>query len=103
MTTYPEAVQDAAVKCLPCNAPAVRTVSGAYVCVECGEPKVTATPETGPTPRPADNLLSCPLRPNARIHVTSQANTRRIESLQRPRNGSGFDRDEKDGGLTIDH
>lgn len=35
MTRYPKGVRDAAIKCLPCNAPAVMTIGGDYVCVEC--------------------------------------------------------------------
>ena len=37
MGRYPRRVREAAIKCIPCNAPVVRTVSGEYVCVECGE------------------------------------------------------------------
>lgn len=36
MGRYPRAAREAAVKCISCNAPAVGTVSGDYVCVECG-------------------------------------------------------------------
>lgn len=36
MGRYPRRVREAAIKCIPCNAPVVRTVSGEYVCVECG-------------------------------------------------------------------
>lgn len=57
MGRYPRAARDAAVKCISCNAPAVRTVGGDYVCVECGhavvrgqskptEGAVSAFPET---------------------------------------------------------
>lgn len=37
MGRYPRAAREAAVKCIGCNAPAVRTVGGEYVCVDCGQ------------------------------------------------------------------
>lgn len=36
MGRYPWSVRHAAVKCIPCNAPATNTVGAEYVCVECG-------------------------------------------------------------------
>lgn len=36
MGSYPRPVRDAAIKCIPCNAPVVRTVDDDFVCVECG-------------------------------------------------------------------
>lgn len=43
MGTYPQPVRDAAIQCVPCNAPAVLTVGGDYVCVECGARPVTSS------------------------------------------------------------
>ena len=37
MARYPRTARDAALKCLPCNAPVTQTVDGRYVCVKCGE------------------------------------------------------------------
>ena len=55
MGEYPSAARDAAVTCIPCNAPAVRTVAGTYVCVSCGdEPVLERSGRAGPEPvRPA--------------------------------------------------
>lgn len=36
MSRYPRAVRDARIKCLACNAPAIETVDGDIVCVDCG-------------------------------------------------------------------
>lgn len=37
MSRYPRSARATIVKCVDCNAPATRTVSGEFVCVECGE------------------------------------------------------------------
>lgn len=48
MGDYPRAVRNATVQCVPCNAPAVQTVEGDYVCVECGARPVKATTSAHP-------------------------------------------------------
>ena len=40
MGRYPRSARAAAIKCLYCNAPAVKTISEQYVCIECGESPV---------------------------------------------------------------
>lgn len=35
-------MRDALIKCLPCNAPGVKTLDGNFVCVECGTLVVTS-------------------------------------------------------------
>ncbi|MCH7661467.1 MAG: hypothetical protein IH933_13095 [Euryarchaeota archaeon] len=42
MDRYPREARSARIKCIACNAPVVRTVEGAYVCVDCGESPVRA-------------------------------------------------------------
>lgn len=37
MGRYPRSARDAALKCIPCNAPVTSTVDGRYVCVSCGK------------------------------------------------------------------
>lgn len=41
MSRYPRSVRETVVKCVDCNAPAARTVSDEFVCVECGETTIT--------------------------------------------------------------
>jgi predicted RNA-binding Zn-ribbon protein involved in translation (DUF1610 family) len=36
MSRYPRAARNAAIKCIPCNAPVTETADGEYVCVSCG-------------------------------------------------------------------
>lgn len=43
MGRYPRAARGAAVKCIGCNAPAVETVDGDYVCVDCGSSVVSVS------------------------------------------------------------
>lgn len=47
MGRYPRAARGAAVKCISCNAPAVRTVGGSYVCVDCGRAVVRGAGDGG--------------------------------------------------------
>jgi predicted RNA-binding Zn-ribbon protein involved in translation (DUF1610 family) len=37
MSRYPRAARNAAIKCIPCNAPVTKTADGEYVCVSCGD------------------------------------------------------------------
>jgi hypothetical protein len=41
MSRYPRAAREAAIKCIPCNAPVTETVEGEYIPVECGDSPVT--------------------------------------------------------------
>lgn len=55
MGRYPREVRDAQLKCIDCNAPVVRTVEGAYVCVSCGGSPIKANGGgTGRFDRPAE-------------------------------------------------
>lgn len=36
MGRYPRGARAAAMKCIACNAPVVRTIDDEYACVECG-------------------------------------------------------------------
>ncbi|WP_242401915.1 hypothetical protein [Halorhabdus tiamatea] len=44
---YPQSVRPASIKCIACNAPAVLTQDGEYVCVECGESRVNSIGSAG--------------------------------------------------------
>ena len=55
MGRYPKSVRDAAIKCVACNAPVAKTVSGAYACVDCGESPISAQADLSKKRRPADD------------------------------------------------
>lgn len=40
MSRYPRPVRNAALKCIPCNAPIVETTDGEYACVDCGTARI---------------------------------------------------------------
>lgn len=46
--SYPESVRPASIKCIDCNAPAVITQAGDYVCVDCGVTVIEPTKGGGP-------------------------------------------------------
>lgn len=48
MTRYPRAARNAALKCVPCGAPLVRTTDDRYVCVECGETPIESRSRSRP-------------------------------------------------------
>jgi DNA-directed RNA polymerase subunit RPC12/RpoP len=45
MSRYPPAARNAAIKCIPCNAPMTKTVEGKYVCVSCGREPIKGIDE----------------------------------------------------------
>ena len=56
MSRYPREARNARFKCVPCNAPVVRTVDGRYVCVDCGSSPITSNGTEAESASPADSL-----------------------------------------------
>lgn len=43
MNEYSREARVAVVKCIDCNAPVVRTIDGAFVCVDCGDSPIRSS------------------------------------------------------------